>query len=204
MAVTSQSTAGGFLAGTLVWTDRGPQPIEQLKVDDRVLSRSERADKPAHHPLPRVPECAEQTIMSVRYCLPPPEDAVIHHLYVTDQHPLWVKGKGWTRAYLLEGGEELELQDGGRAYVLEVVPVFRTDRPGVGWMPEYSHSVDGFEIDFSDGKQWWLDDHDQRNFGTSMGRLLATVYELQIDGVDAYYVGELGVRARGGATDGCE
>lgn len=201
MAADARPATGGFLAGTPVWTERGPQAIEQLKAGDRVLSRSERMDQPVTSPVTRTLAGTDQAVMSLRCCLPPPDDETIHQLYVTDEHSLWIKGAGWTSAHLLEGGEELELPDGRTAYVLEVVLVFRTDRPGVAWMPEYSHSVDGFEIDFSDGRQYWLDDRDQRNFGASKGRFVATVYDLEVDGAESFYIGELGVRVRGAMAE---
>jgi hypothetical protein len=195
--------SSGFIAGTPVWTDRGLVPIEQLRLGDHVLSRADDAGEAACRKVIRTLSCQGKTIMSLRYCLPPPDDGEICHLHLTDDHQLWVKGAGWIRAYLLEGGEEFELPDGRTAYALEIVPVYKTDRPGIAWMPEYSHSVDGFEIDFSDGKAWWLDDADQRNFGTSLGVLSATVYDIDVEDANNYYVGALGLRVHSAdATEG--
>jgi hypothetical protein len=189
----SSRSGACFIAGTPVWTDRGQVPIEQLKVGDNVLSQPDGTGERAYRKVARTFSHTDQTISCLRYCLPPPDDKVVLDLYTTDGHPFWVKGAGWTSANLLEGGEELELQDGRAAYVLSVVFVFKADRPYEGWVPTYLDSVDGFEIDFSDGKQWWLDDRDQRNFGASLGRLLTTVYDIEIEDFDTYYVGELGV-----------
>lgn len=189
----SLSHAGCFIASTRVWTARGPVPVEQLKVGDTVLSQPEGTGERAYRKVVRTSSCERKAIICVRYCLPPPDDAEIHYEYVTGHHPFWVKGVGWTRADLLEGGEELELHDGRAAYALDVVPLYKTDRPGIGWMPEYSHSVDGIEIDFSGGKVWWLDEQDQRNFGKSLGWLLTTVYDIEVEGFHTCYVGELGL-----------
>jgi hypothetical protein len=195
--------SSGFIAGTPIWTDRGLVPIEQLKIGDSVLSQPEGMDEHIYRKVVRKFSCEDKAILCVRYCLPPPNDRDIHYQYVTDDHPFWVKGTGWTRPYLLEDGQELQLHEGSTAYVLEVVYVYKTDRPGVGWMPEYSHSVDGFEIDFSGGREWWLDEQDQRNFGKSLGRLQTGVYNIEVEDAGTYYVGELGVWVHGahGAKD---
>jgi hypothetical protein len=192
-AARPSHACGGVIAGTPVWTDRGRVPIEQLKVGDNVLSQPESTGERAYRKVLRMFCCEDKAILCVRYCLPPPDDTEIHYEYVTCNHPFWVKRVGWTRADLFEGGEELELHDGRTAYVLEGVPLYKTDRPNIDWMPEYSHSVDGFEIDFSGGKVWWLDEQDQRNFGKSLGSLLTTVYAIEVEGFHTCYVGELGV-----------
>ena len=50
MAADARPATGGFLAGTPVWTERGPQANEHLKANDRVTSRSERVDHAFHVP----------------------------------------------------------------------------------------------------------------------------------------------------------
>lgn len=135
----------------------------------------------------------DKEIVCVRYCMPPPDDEAIHYQYATGNHPFWVKGLGWTRADLLENGAQLELQDGRTAYVLEVSRIYKADRPGIGWMPEYSHSADGFEIHFSGSREWWLDEEQQQNFGKSLGYLQTRIYNIEVKGFHTYYVGELGV-----------
>lgn len=194
-------THDGFIAGTPVWTDRGLVPIEQLKIGDSVLSQPEGTGERTYRKVVRTFSYEDTEILCVRYCLPPPDDDVIHYQYATDNQPFWVKDTGWTCAYLLEGGQELELQDGRTAYVLEVVSVYKTDRPGVGWMPEYSHSVDGFEIDFSGNREGWLDEQDQRNFGKSLGGLQTKVYSIEVEGFHSCYVGELGVWVHNAFTE---
>lgn len=42
-----------FAAGTLVHTDMGLSPIEQIRVDTRVLSQPERGDQPDFRPVVR-------------------------------------------------------------------------------------------------------------------------------------------------------
>ncbi|MDF4004299.1 polymorphic toxin-type HINT domain-containing protein [Luteibacter sp. PPL552] len=185
------SQAGGcFIAGTPVWTDRGLVPIEQLKVGDNVLSQPEETGERAYRKVVRTFSYENKTIVSVRYSLAPPDDTESYFQYATGNHPLWVKGVGWTRADLLEGGEELELQDGRSAYVLEVVPVHETGEPGIGWEPEYLHSEDGFKADFSDGWKWVAD-----GVGGDKNRphLQTKVYNIEVDGFHTYYVGEAGV-----------
>lgn len=151
------SQAGGcFIAGTPVWTDRGLVPIEQLKVGDNVLSQPDSTGARAYRKVARTFSYEDKSVVSVRYGVAG-DDTVSYSQYANGNHPFWVKGAGWTRADLLEPGHELELQDGRQAFVLEVVPVYKTNRPNVGWEPEYSHSVVGFEADYSQGWEWIAD-----------------------------------------------
>lgn len=187
-----------LIAGTPIWTDRGPIPIEQLRIGERVLSKSEATGERAYHKVVRMPSCKRLAIMCIRYCLPPPDDKEAHYHYATAHHPVWVKGSGWTPAYQLEGGEELELHDGRSAYALEVVPVYKTDRPDVGWEPEYTHSTVGFEANFSNGWIWVADRvGEPASLGSKDSHLLVSIYDFELENFHTYYFGELGVWTRG-------
>lgn len=93
-----------FVAGTLVWTDRGPQPIEQLTIGDRVLSHDFRT--------------GEQTWSCVLY----PTRRFTKHIYdlrflnesirASAGHPVWDLMAGWTRVKHLDGGEVLKTLSG--------------------------------------------------------------------------------------------
>ncbi|QBG92134.1 polymorphic toxin-type HINT domain-containing protein [Xanthomonas oryzae] len=128
----------------------GLVPIEQMKIGDSVLSQPEGTGERAYRKVVRTFSYEGKSVMSVRYGVVG-DDTISYDQYATGNHPFWVKGTGWTRADLLEDGAELELQDGRQAFVLEVAQVYKTNRPNVGWEPEYSHSVVGFEADHSKG-----------------------------------------------------
>ncbi|WP_022972644.1 polymorphic toxin-type HINT domain-containing protein [Xanthomonas maliensis] len=190
------SQAGGcFIAGTLVWTDRGLVPIEQLKIGDSVLSQPEETGEQAYRKVVRTFSYEDKEILCVRYGIVGDETSYAYYNhYATDNHPFWVKGVGWTRADLLEPGHELELQDGRQAFVLGVVPVYKTDRPNAGWEPEYSHSVDGFEADYSQGWEWIADGVGEPAARRSDDAFLSVkVYNIEVEGFHTYYVGKAGV-----------
>ena len=83
-------------AGTPVWTDLGPLPIEKIKVGDRVLAQNADSGELAFKPVLRT---------TLR-----PKSELIH--LETDGaafdssggHPFWVSGRGWLKARELEAG----------------------------------------------------------------------------------------------------
>ncbi len=92
-------TQSCFLAGTPVWTETGPKPIEQVKVGERVLSQD--------------PETGE-----LSYCFvldatvrPPSKMLRVHighdEIWSTRGHLFWVSGKGWRMAKQLEVGDQI-------------------------------------------------------------------------------------------------
>ncbi len=111
----------GFVAGTLVHTDKGLVPIEQLKVGDRVLSRDE------HNPngelvykrvLNTFASSQKQKIVRVAYntvkdevtdtrvkevedskrLYNPDELTDVFYIYCTENHAFWTKEEGWLSA----------------------------------------------------------------------------------------------------------
>jgi hypothetical protein len=188
------SMSGGcFIAGTMVWTDNGLVPIDQLKVGDSVLSQPESTGEKAYRKVVRTMSYHDKEVYCVRYNRLD-DDSVIHTVYATGNHPFWVEGIGWTAATLLESGQELQLQDGAKAAVLEVVPVYKTDRPGVGWEPYYIHSNEGCEADFSNG--WKIVGNDKRMPSDAFAGdpfLRVDVYNIEVEGFHTYYIGETGV-----------
>lgn len=94
----------GFVAGTLVHTDQGLVPIEQLKVGDRVLSIPEEGvgEKAYKRVVKTFKSPTKQKIMSP-----------IEGIYCTDNHPFWViKGYArpdgtWVRADQLDYSDSL-------------------------------------------------------------------------------------------------
>ena len=104
----------GFVAGTLVHTDQGLVPIEQIKVGDLVLSKPESGDvaykrvvrtfkSPEKHRIMRV---AYRKILgvepeNVRDFLPHAKEKDWSddlYIYCTVNHPFWTKESGWVNA----------------------------------------------------------------------------------------------------------
>lgn len=92
-----------FAAGTLVHTQEGLKPIEDIKVGDMVLSKHESGEgERAYKRVTKtfVHEDREVILLGAMFGKPTPtaSERVIKHLVVTPDHPIWVKGKGWKKA----------------------------------------------------------------------------------------------------------
>ncbi|MCW5220962.1 hypothetical protein D5041_14740 [Verminephrobacter aporrectodeae subsp. tuberculatae] len=79
-----------FAAATLVLTPQGMQPIEQIRIGQQVQSRHERLFTEA-------PQAVTNTFARTApgYWLLSTE---FDQFKLTEEHPLWVQGKGWTQA----------------------------------------------------------------------------------------------------------
>ena len=93
-----------FAAGTPVWTPKGAQPIETLPTEGMVLSRSDT----------EFSDRAQQITKTFGrqapnyYVLRTEREAY----QVTEEHPLWVQGKGWTPVKNIERGDAIATKDG--------------------------------------------------------------------------------------------
>lgn len=159
----------GLVAGTLVHTETGLVPIEQLKVGDKVLS------KPADGSGELVYKSVLRTILiknaPVFFATFTPEsvdDLPFHQqnnfdLYVdvlcTASHPVWIQDKGWVKVSdiemndvaILQSGESAFCEIGSSGEILE--PIFKTDNIEVGFIPNLSSQTnDGRFINLLTGK----------------------------------------------------
>lgn len=132
-----------FVAGTLVHTDKGLVPIEQLKVGDKVLSKHESGQGVlAYKAITRTFKSeTKQPITVVPFFV----DSIVDHFYnyktnpqfahkfgsnlitgsnhlrdnrylfCTVDHPFWVIGKGWVAAGQLDCGDRFVTMDGDTA-----------------------------------------------------------------------------------------
>ncbi len=174
----SVSPGGCFVAGTMVHTDKGLVPIEQIKIGDRVLSQPEQGGELAYKQVVKtlVLEDKEVWVVKFGFEFPQPDWHVTHHLYATGNHPFWVEGnperrkrKGWIAAQKLASGDKIRLASGELACVKHVWPVVRTPVKGLGWVTTALAGWDGREadpfgtigdeggqiVDFRDGCNLW-------------------------------------------------
>lgn len=93
-----------FVAGTLVTTEQGQKPIEEIKVGDKVLSEN--------------PETGEIAYKTVEETYINETDELIHvhvngeTISATPNHPFYVNKFGWTLAGSLKAGDVLVLSNG--------------------------------------------------------------------------------------------
>ncbi len=93
-----------FAAGTLVWTDGHAVPIQLLEPGAWIDSRSERTHRDSSQPVTRTFD----------------RQASVHHqveteasrFAVTEEHPFWVQGRGWTPIREIEVGAPIATADG--------------------------------------------------------------------------------------------
>jgi Pretoxin HINT domain/Novel toxin 21 len=103
-----------FAPGTLVHTDRGAVPIEQLAPGDRVLSRDDRTGEEDYRPIAQTFVTPDQPLLAVAL-----EDSrgELETLEVTAPHPFQVEGRGWVAAGDLVPGDRVISSGGGRLRV---------------------------------------------------------------------------------------
>ncbi len=109
---TTQTAAGGgcFTAGTLVLTETGPRPIEDIHPGDMVLSRNEKTGEVELRPVVRA--FVREDIRVLELSLKD-EHGTVETLGVTAEHPFWVKARGWVHAQNLLPGDEVFTSTGG-------------------------------------------------------------------------------------------
>jgi hypothetical protein len=195
-------TEAGFPRGTLVHTDKGLVPIEQIKVGDLVLSQPETTGEVEYKPVVKTFQQEGKTIVALSYVVDG-ESGISYMLYPTDSDPFWTLDEGWRRADLLDPGTHLLLADGRTAIALSCMPVYRTSEPGVGWYQtnEFNDHI-GFEHNFGDGPATARSGvpRDDDIFFSSEPQFRLTVYNFEVEDNHTYYVGSAGVWVH---NDGC-
>jgi len=95
-----------FVAGTLVHTDRGLKPIEEVKVGEKIKSFNERTGQTSYEPVMELMQ-HDGTFQLLNVTLDSGES-----LEATAGHPFYIQGKGWNVAANLKVGEALRLHNG--------------------------------------------------------------------------------------------
>lgn len=100
------TTCECFLPGTPVWTETGPEPIEKVRVGDRVLAQDPTTGELAYKLV------LQTTVRPIGQTVRVGVDG--EDIYATNGHPFWVVGKGWRMARKLEPGWRLHTPNGSR------------------------------------------------------------------------------------------
>lgn len=167
---------GCFAAGTLVHTQEGLRPIEQVKVGDYVLSKPEIGfGEVSYKRVVNTFEYEDKEVwyieawMSELQCRDTDEDRPNHiaMLVVTGNHPFWVTNyevflpeeeadpdepSAWVRADELQGGMRLRAHDGRFADVKKVKKLIRMGTQGYGWYESSSYDEYGWVVNI-DGQR---------------------------------------------------
>ena len=186
---------GCFAAGTPIWTDRGQLPIEQIKVGDMVLSRPEAGGEPAFKRVTKTFCHEDKKIWRLEYYLTKEEKWA--EMFVTPNHPIWVRGTGWSSVESITDGSTMVLQDGSDAIYNQAGLVWATGIEGVGYWysPWTDDTSQGFGIDFRATLKPIFDDSEvYRSFEAAQpDPYLCAVYNIEVEDFHTYYAGESGL-----------
>jgi hypothetical protein len=111
-----------FVAGTLVDTEDGLRPIEEIEVGDRVWARDVETGETALQPVTDLIRRHERVIWDVELVA---ADGAHERFETTHDHPWWIAGRGWQTTEELAPGAAVVTRD-GRGMV--IVRVEQTDR----------------------------------------------------------------------------
>jgi hypothetical protein len=84
-------TGACFPRGTLVHTDKGLVPIEQIKVGDPVLSQPGMTGELEYKPVVKTFQSENKSVVAVSYIIDG-DGQTSYRLYPTGNHPFWVLG----------------------------------------------------------------------------------------------------------------
>jgi hypothetical protein len=103
-----------FKSGTPVWTPQGLQAIERLTAGDEVASRDAQTYADGPHAIDRTFARRAPGYYALQ--------TEAETLHVTEEHPFWVQGRGWTPVRELQAGDAVASATGD-VLVLQTIPV---------------------------------------------------------------------------------
>lgn len=210
--IDSQFKNAGVIAGTLVHTDKGLVPIEQIKVGDMVLSQPEETGERAYQRVVNVFQHEPQVVIEAYVTTAGKPNAARMKLVTTRDHLFWVIEEGWLKADSLDNHwqskQRFILADGSDAMSRGCENIYITEEPGVGWMSNHmgDETREGFKWNYLDNRfvadktkalqalREWREEHDHPMYRVPEEFLFKLpVYNLEVEDFHTYYVGELGV-----------
>jgi RHS repeat-associated protein len=113
-----------FVAGTLVDTETGLRPIEEIVVGDKVWARDEDTGETALKEVTDLIQRHERVIWEVSMT---GANGEAEKFETTDDHPWWIAGQGWKRTEELVAGMAVVTRDGRGMMLISAVETDRTD-----------------------------------------------------------------------------
>ncbi|GAC44436.1 polymorphic toxin-type HINT domain-containing protein [Paenibacillus popilliae] len=109
-----------FANGTLVQTEAGFKPIEQIWVGDLVQAKDETTGKTEYHRVVQLFQSqADETYHITVKGIP---------ITTTGEHPFWVHGQGWVEASHLKAGDLLQNAE-GKSYPIDRIEMKNSSTP---------------------------------------------------------------------------
>lgn len=123
-----------FTAGTVVQTDEGEKPIEEVAVGDKVFAEDPETGEQGYFEVVALTNHPTDEVLQItidaedesgdngneQLNSADTEDNQTDTMEITPDHPVYIEGKGWINAENLVVGDELRRSDGGVAKVLAV------------------------------------------------------------------------------------
>lgn len=141
---------GCFIAGTLVHTDQGLVPIEQIKVGDRVLSKQESGEGIVEykHVSKTFKSAEEKELLAVWYTV---NGSPLERLLIcTKDHPFWIESKGWVAARAIDAsfkhgyGAPIIFSDGQKGEIVFALEIVKTLEKDICYLADYNwHRIPG-------------------------------------------------------------
>ncbi|MCG2572302.1 hypothetical protein LVY74_01860 [Acinetobacter sp. ME22] len=168
-----------FVGGTLVHTERGIIPIQEVQVGDKVLSKNENDKTINYQTVKNVIKTEQQRVIRVSFRYWINESLSIMKrldrldeikekygeepradLLVTANHPFWVVGKGWVEAINLSAKDRV-VDTLGNLYDVnqlgdktQYATIYSTDKPNIGVYPSYTGAnIRAIEINLTTGEE---------------------------------------------------
>lgn len=142
-----------FVAGTLVETEYGLRPIEDIQIGDLVWARDEDTGEEALKPVLGLIRLHDRVIWDLETIS---ETGEVHTFGTTDDHPWWVDGHGWKRTDELSPKDILVTQTGGKVRILSVTNTKVVE-------PTFNFEVADFNTYFVGESKVWV--HNANCFG---------------------------------------
>ena len=187
-----------FAAGTLVSTENGLEPIDEIQVGEKVLSRDEHTGLTSYQPVTQRFVTPDKELTELKFALP---DGTTETIYATPTHPFWVEGQGWVVARDLELGVNVETAEHGLARLSASLSLAKRDTV-------YNLEVEGLHTYFVGHGQQWV--HNACRCGTTpkaipgdadyAGRLPTNSWRLTPGGEGAHLVERANVAGKPGLS----
>ena len=205
-------------------TRDGLKPIEDVAAGDWVLSQPDATGERGYKRVVRTSRHEDRPICRVRFSAKHGEQWVEQEVLATPDHPIGVTGYhndgrfsdeywdelekpiGWRPAESLESHQLVPLASGETMGASRTRRIWRTRRPGEGWIEINSDSTTGYRVQVGGGRADGderadadladVDDFSERNFSRALQDKWAyrcAVYDLEVEDFHSYYVGEHGV-----------
>jgi Pretoxin HINT domain len=207
-ALRSFEAEACFAAGTLVHTKEGLKPIELIQVGDWVLSKHESGE--GERDYKRVTKTfvhEDREVISIGVGGKQADGQNYYsRLFVTPEHPIWVRGKGWKEAAKVKAVWpfiHVEVLSGIESRVIGNYLLFKTRKETHAWVPSMdnregmeSHGtlIDMATLEFTGEHVHFYDQSVPVNYRKRPEhRFTTTVYNIEVEDFHTYFVTKDGI-----------